>query len=162
MTSTFCSKSTQESLANTLLLLSQTQAKSAIALKQIVKLNPQELRQVFPLSSTPMSSTSTSGRNGTTVPEDKSSSTTSGLSHKDRLRAAVRGALGSKHPHEADLSDSQFLGRASPSVGGGGGSRTGRNSVAAASTANDDSRNDQEGTILASGASNSSNPVDEM
>jgi len=34
------------------------------------------------------------------------------MSHEERLRAAVRGALSSKHPHEADLSDSQFLGSA--------------------------------------------------
>ena len=34
------------------------------------------------------------------------------MSQKDRLRAVVRGALSSSHPHEEDLSDSQFLGKA--------------------------------------------------
>jgi hypothetical protein len=81
------------SFANTMLLLSQTQAKSALALKSIIKLNPAELHQALPTS------------------DGSSESTAKSLSHKDRLRAALRGALGSKN-HEADISDSQFLGRA--------------------------------------------------
>eukprot|EP00934_Nitzschia_sp_Nitz4_P001462 Nitzschia sp. Nitz4//scaffold3_size479765//241155//243275//NITZ4_000102-RA/size479765-processed-gene-1.459-mRNA-1//1//CDS//3329550764//1462//frame0 len=83
------------SLATSLLLLSQTQAKSAMALSSIVKLGPSELQQSFPLADT----------------QGKPVSTSSAMSHKDRLRAAVRGALGSR-PHEADISDSQFLGKA--------------------------------------------------
>lgn len=63
-------------MANSLLLLSQTQAKSALALKRIVKLRPNALATL--------------------------------RSH--RLRATVRGALDSNT--EADISDSQFLGRA--------------------------------------------------
>jgi len=81
-------------LASSLLLLSQTQAKSAIALKSIVVLNPTELRQVFPPSSR----------------ECVDANTSTVISQKDRLRAAVRGALSSRHPHEADISDSTFLG----------------------------------------------------
>mmetsp|Transcript_9276 Transcript_9276/g.10592 ORF Transcript_9276/g.10592 Transcript_9276/m.10592 type:complete len:621 (-) Transcript_9276:206-2068(-) len=81
-------------LASSLLLLSQTQAKSAIALKSIVVLNPTELRQIFPPSSR----------------ECVDANTSTVISQKDRLRAAVRGALSSRHPHEADISDSTFLG----------------------------------------------------
>jgi hypothetical protein len=125
------------SLANSMLLLSQTQAKSALALKGIVKLNPAELRQVLPSSS------------GGGVDASRSAA----ISHKERLRAAVRGALGSRHPHEADISDSQFLGRAT----------SGPSSNAAPSKANDDSRNDHEGgTLLAEGQESDHNPVDEM
>ncbi|KAL3924327.1 MAG: hypothetical protein SGILL_001110 [Bacillariaceae sp.] len=128
------------SLANSLLMLSQTQARSAISLKSIVKLNPSELRSVLP----PSSSTEALDPKATAV-----------LSHKERLRAAVRGALGSRHPHEADISESQFLGDA-----------TTKRAAAAASTKNDDENmNDQEGTLLTEGQespSNSANPVDEM
>jgi len=81
-------------LASSLLLLSQTQAKSAIALKSIVVLNPTELRQILPPSSR----------------ECVDANTSAVISQKDRLRAAVRGALSSRHPHEADISDSTFLG----------------------------------------------------
>jgi len=81
------------SFAKPMLLLSQTQAKSAIALKRIIQLNPEELNQALPSS------------------DDSSNNSSTAITHKDRLRAAVRGALGSKN-HEADISDSQFLGRA--------------------------------------------------
>lgn len=81
-----------------MLLLSQAQAKSAIALKKIIQLNPEELIQALPTS------------------DDSLKNTLTSISHKDRLRAAVRGALGSKN-HEADISDSQFLGRASTNPG---------------------------------------------
>lgn len=76
------------------------------------------------------------------------------MSQKERLRAAVRGALGSKHPHEADLSESQFLGDAKATSGD-------HRSI----SRSEDSRNDQEGTLLTEGhdSSHSSlNPVDEM
>ena len=63
-------------MANSLLLLSETQAKSALALKRIVKLRPNALATL----------------------------------RTNRLRATVRGALNSNT--EADISDSQFLGRA--------------------------------------------------
>lgn len=81
------------SFAKPMLLLSQTQAKSAIALKKIIQLNPEELNRALPSS------------------DDSVKSSSTAITHKDRLRAAVRGALGSKN-HEADISDSQFLGRA--------------------------------------------------
>lgn len=134
--------------------MSQTQAKSAIALKGIVKLNPAELRQVLPPSS-----------RGGDGPDTNASAA---ISHKERLRAAVRGALGSRHPHEADLSDSQFLGRA-PADAGGAAAAPGRRG----NGRNDCSRADQEGgTLLTEGQESSpsssshggspSNPVDEM
>lgn len=63
-------------MANSLLLLSETQAKSALALKRIVKLRPNALATL----------------------------------RSNRLRATVRGALNSNT--EADISNSQFLGRA--------------------------------------------------
>jgi len=63
-------------MANALLVLSETQAKSALALKRIVKLRPNTLSTL----------------------------------RSNRLRATVRGALSSNT--EADISDSQFLGRA--------------------------------------------------
>eukprot|EP00980_Cylindrotheca_fusiformis_P023721 scaffold10871_cov177-Cylindrotheca_fusiformis.AAC.1 len=113
------------SFAKTMLLLSQTQAKSALALKSMIKLNPEELLQALPASY------------GTS--EGASSKS---LSHKDRLRAAVRGALGSKN-HEADISDSQFLGRATKS--------------------DDEAKyNEEEGETVLPGADTGHNPVDEM
>ena len=76
-------------MANSLLLLSQTQAKSALALKRIVKQQP--------------------------VPHDINPSNTKNprpkiLTQKDRLRAAVRGALVTRN--EEEMSDSAFLGKA--------------------------------------------------
>jgi hypothetical protein len=129
------------SLTNSLLLLSQTQARSAIALKGIVQLNPAELRKILP----PAAGGVSTNTNTSAV----------SLSQKDRLRAAVRGALGSKHPHEADLSESQFLGGVQTS------------SPSKHSSHGEDSRNDQEGTLLTEGqeslhSSNNANPVDEM
>ena len=129
------------SLANSLLMLSQTQVRSAIALKSIVKLNPTELRSVLPSSS------------GSDAMDAKASAA---LSHKERLRAAVRGALGSKHPHEADISESQFLGSAKASAA---------NANKTTILTRDDADNDQQGTLLTEGQespSNSANPVDEM
>ncbi|KAL3910512.1 MAG: hypothetical protein SGARI_002089 [Bacillariaceae sp.] len=119
-------------------MLSQTQARIAIALKSIVKLNPTELRSVLPPSS------------GSAALDAKASAA---LSHKERLRAAVRGALGSRHPHEADISESQFLGDAKTT------------SDSTKHSTNDDADNDQEGTLLTEGQespSDSVNPVDEM
>jgi hypothetical protein len=129
------------SLANSMLLLSQTQAKSALALKGIVKLNPAELQQVLPSSST----------------GDKGTSTSAAISQKERLRAAVRGALGSRHPHEEDISDSQFLGKASS------GPSPSLPTSSAPARANQENRTDTEsGTLLSEGQELSHNPVDEM
>jgi hypothetical protein len=130
------------SLSNSLLLLSQTQARSAIALKGVVQLNPVELRRILP-PSTGAASTNTN-------------TSAASLSQKERLRAAVRGALGSKHPHEADLSESQFLGDVKFSS---------PNQHNKSSTHGDDLTNEQEGTLLTEGqesSNNSANPVDEM
>jgi len=140
------------SLASSLLLLSQTQAKSAIALKGIVKLNPTELRQILPPSSR----------------DSNDNHASAVISHKERLRAAVRGALSSSHPHEADLSDSQFLGSAKTDTTGTGvalkiiqseiqhDSREMRKG-----NKRDIGRDDNEGTLL-SGEVVGSNPVDVM
>ena len=122
-------------LASSLLLLSQTQAKSAIALKSIVKLKPTELRQILPPSSR----------------ESQDSYSSADISQKERLRAVVRGALSSRHPHEEDLTDSQFLGRTE---------------IGRKSSSNDDARNDHEGTLLTEEQiplnSDNANPVDEI
>lgn len=149
---------TIEPLASSLLLLSQTQAKSAIALKSIVKLKPSELLQILPPSSR-----DTSGNRSSTA-----------ISQKDRLRAVVRGALSSRHPHEEDLSDSQFLGRAETETTGRNAATKARsplskneNKAGRKANKNTEARNDQEGTLLTAGQDplsndNSSNPVDEM
>ena len=124
--------------------MSQTQAKSAIALKGIVKLNPTELRQILPASS-----------NGKT--DTKPSATP--LSHKERLRAAVRGALGSRHPHEADISDSQFLGKAGSGTVAATGNKNNTTNVS------DEYKHENQGTLLTEGHESSlgnANPVDEM
>ena len=76
-------------MANSLLLLSQTQAKSALALKRIIKEQP-----------LPLDSNASDPKN----PRSKI------LTQKDRLRAAVRGALVTRN--EEEMSDSAFLGRA--------------------------------------------------
>jgi hypothetical protein len=134
--------------------LSQTQAKSAIALKGIVNLNPTELRQILPPSS---------GKPDTT---SKPSVVVAQLSHKERLRAAVRGALGSRHPHEADISDSQFLGRAGsngPVITTAGGSSSSSNNYN--TNISQESRNETEGTLPTEGQETSVgsvNPVDDM
>jgi hypothetical protein len=117
-------------------LLSQTQAKSALALKRIVKLSPADLRQVMP------SSTDRGSDGGHTA----------AISHKERLRAAVRGALGSRHPHEEDISDSTFLGRAS--------SGPTANVLSSANYVSDN--NNEIGTLVSSSHEFSHNPVDEM
>ena len=70
-------------MASSLLLLSQMQAKSALALKRVIKVPPNAL---FPFRSTQNSS------------------------QQERLRATLRGAL--DHRTEADISESAFLGRA--------------------------------------------------
>lgn len=133
------------SLAKSLLLLSQTQAKSALALKGIVKLSSAELQQVFP----------------TMDKDGKSGSRSTAMTQKDRLRAAVRGALGSHHPHEEDISDSQFLGRATT-----GPLPTSKSSPIVASDSSIKSENenphDDRGTLLSEGQESSHNPVDEM
>jgi len=125
------------SLATSLLLLCQTQAKSALSLKGIVKLSAAELKQLFP------SSDSDRKPNGATMV----------MSQKDRLRAAVRGALGSRHPHEADISDSQFLGGAVAEAHQPVSTRT-----------MDDPTNvdDERGTLLWEGQEPNHNAVDEM
>ena len=76
-------------MASSLLLLSQTQAKSALALKRIVKQQP--------------------------IPHDTNASDTKNprskiITQKARLRAAVRGALVTRN--EEEMSDSAFLGKA--------------------------------------------------
>ena len=81
------------------------------------------------------------------------------MSQKDRLRAAVRGALGSKH-HEADLSDSQFLGPSKDSKSSLSSSKP--KQARSNHQKDEDTRNDQEGTILAPESSSDVNPVDEM
>lgn len=132
------------SLANSFLLLSQSQAKSALALKGIVKLNAAELNKVFPLSD----------------PESKLTDKSATMTQKDRLRAAVRGALGSRHPHEADISDSQFLGRAT-SDGVGRKPNIPGNQIQSPSR---DERipEDESGTLVWEGQDSNHNAVDEM
>jgi len=144
-------------LASSLLLLSQTQAKSAIALKGIVVLNPTELRQILPPSSR----------------ECVDANASAVISQKDRLRAAVRGALSSRHPHEADISDSTFLGSTEIEtvsknlIGGTTLSTTGcsKNKAMQMKKNDNDLRNDNEGNLLTEEhdySENNSNPVDEM
>jgi hypothetical protein len=128
------------SLSNSMLLLSQAQAKSALALKNIVKLSPAELQQVLPSSST-----------------DGTDAHGASITQKDRLRAAVRGALGSRHPHEADLSDSQFLGSVASE------SKDPSSQPSSDLQSMDDEGNDHEkGTLLSDGQESTHNPVDEM
>lgn len=130
-----------------MLLLSQTQAKSALALKNIVKLSPTELRQILP-------SNSLNGSDKTTSRHHHHSSHS--MTQKDRLRAAVRGALGSRHPHEADLSDSQFLGNAASDS-------KGQTKHASSDMDGEDEKSSQEkGTLLSDGQESTHNPVDEM
>ena len=142
------------SLASSLQLLSQAQAKSALALKRIVKLSSSDLLKVMPPAS--------SGNSG------GSSTTTSNppLSRKERLRAAVRGALGSHHPHEEDISDSIFLGKADATTISAA-NKTPHPLATTSSRANDQTAYEQhnEGGTLVSASQDSphdSNPVDEM
>ena len=79
-------------MANSLLLLSQVQGKSAIALQRAVKLRPNSIFVLTP---------------------QKTHNNKDG--HNDRLRAAVRGALDSRP--EADMSESTFLGKATTGAG---------------------------------------------
>jgi len=75
------------SLSNSLLLLSQAQAKSALVFKRFIRKN-------------------TNGKNH----PSSDSPISSAMTQKERLRATVRGALVTKN--EADISDSMFLGKA--------------------------------------------------
>lgn len=135
------------SLANSLLLLSQTQAKSALSLKGIVKLSEAELRQIFP-------STDADGKSN--------SGTATTMTQKDRLRAAVRGALGSRHPHEEDISDSQFLGRASSDPPQSEASPSPSGDPSPAISMDDEIIDDERGTLLSEGQDSNNNAVDEM
>jgi hypothetical protein len=122
-------------MVKSLLLLSQTQAKSALALKRVVKLRPNSLLS----SKNNKSATGTSSNRSTT--------------HKERLRATVRGVYDNRT--EEDISDSAFLGRAttSPSNNPGRAAETARDG-----TANQSSfRHDDDST-----SHNHGNPVDEM
>lgn len=112
-----------------------------------MSLSEAELKQIFPPSKNKV--------------RDQTSST-SGMSHKDRLRAAVRGALGSRHPHEADISDSQFLGRATSNPAESNPQMPNRTSKSDASKTDDDSTNDDRGTLLSDGQEAVQNPVDDM
>ena len=84
------------------------------------------------------------------------------MSQKERLRAAVRGALGSRHPHEADISESQFLGDASSTVTKTTTTQSINTADAATSREDDGSRTEEGGTLLAESQDSDSNPVDEM
>lgn len=132
------------SLANSFLLLSQTQAKSALSLKGIVKLSAADLKQVFPSSD----------------PENKTYNRSVTMTQKDRLRAAVRGALGSRHPHEADISDSQFLGRADTDPLQN--KQTTPSNPSTTRSGKDHIIEDETGTLLWEGQESNQNAVDEM
>jgi hypothetical protein len=93
------------SLCNSLLLLSQNQAKSALVLKRILKQRPSDSQRL---------ATSTVGGTGAAAAAAATTLSSDMSSHKERLRAAVRGAMGQRK--EADMSDSVFLGRASTSA----------------------------------------------
>eukprot|EP00538_Stauroneis_constricta_P000376 CAMPEP_0119554884 /NCGR_PEP_ID=MMETSP1352-20130426/7242_1 /TAXON_ID=265584 /ORGANISM="Stauroneis constricta, Strain CCMP1120" /LENGTH=915 /DNA_ID=CAMNT_0007601547 /DNA_START=245 /DNA_END=2992 /DNA_ORIENTATION=- len=160
-------KKTNRPLSNSLLLLSQTQAKSAIALKRIMKLNSTDLErlmlgaanQIADGASKPTKGSKSSNSNTTSQSNQNakssngsSSPATKDMSKEERLRAVVRGALGSGHPREADISDSMFLGRASSSSN----KKQSRNDMAASSSLPNAAQDERKG-----GNANG-NPVDEM
>lgn len=119
-------------MAKSLLLLSQTQAKSALALKRVLKLRPNTLSQI----------------------KNKTAAGNARSTHKERLRATVRGALDNRT--EADISDSAFLGRAT----GGPTSSTTTSTTTGATTTVVESRDTAASTTQSN--DNSHNPVDEM
>jgi len=127
------------SMANSLLLLSKTQAKSALALKLILKQQPSPYD------------------NNTADPKNPRSKI---LTQKDRLRAAVRGALVTRN--EEEMSDSAFLGRANK------GPYTSSSQVGDAASATSGARpsaspaaSDAPASISSSGGAQH-NPVDDM
>lgn len=124
-------------MANSLLLLSQTQAKSALALKRIVGQQP-----------TPHDSKNAS---------DSKNSRPKVLTRKDRLRMAVRGALVTRN--EKEMSDSAFLGRATkdPMTSADSTSAKSTTSVQSSPSANNSSN---ASSPPISGTSH--NPVDDM
>lgn len=83
------------------------------------------------------------------------------MTQKDRLRAAVRGALGSRHPHEEDISDSQFLGRATSDPPKSK-AQTVNDSSSPAKAGDDQTSDDERGTLLWEGQDSNHNAVDEM
>jgi hypothetical protein len=96
-------------LANSLLLLSKTQANSAISLKRIITKHSNT-------TDTPLEGKASIAQNNSSSTSGKSTNTsspTSLLTHQDRLRATVRGAMSTRN--EVDMTDSIFLG----SVAGG-------------------------------------------
>jgi hypothetical protein len=130
-------------MAKSLLLLSQTQAKSALALQRVVKLRPNVLSQIQ------KSATAGSSKDNDNDTNSSSSVTRSPSTHKERLRATVRGALDNRK--EADISDSAFLGRA---TGGPSQQYNNNNTVTHREVDAQDANNDH--------SSSSQNPVDEM
>ena len=130
-------------MANSLLLLSQTQAKSALALKRIVGQQP-----------TPHDSKNAS---------DSKNSRPKVLTQKDRLRMAVRGALVTRN--EEEMSDSAFLGRATKGPMNSTGISPVMDSTSAKSTTSAQSSSSGNSNSNASSAANggtSHNPVDDM
>mmetsp|Transcript_28115 Transcript_28115/g.37501 ORF Transcript_28115/g.37501 Transcript_28115/m.37501 type:complete len:620 (-) Transcript_28115:174-2033(-) len=124
-------KDADASLSRSLLLLSNTQAKSATSLRSVSKIAPSSLstcgKQVESSSSSslngsnasncPSASSSSFATATTSAPSSTSKKETAEssvpkatMSRQDRLRATVRGALDTKR--EADITDSTFLGTA--------------------------------------------------
>jgi hypothetical protein len=122
------------SMARSLLLLSQTQAKSALALKRVVKLRPNSL---LPTKNN-KSATGSSNNRSTT--------------HKERLRATVRGVYDNRT--EEDISDSAFLGRATSAYPS--------NHPAAAAEQRDGDASQSSFRHNDDSNSHNNNPVDEM
>lgn len=139
-------KDRNTNIANSLLLLSQTQAKSALALKRIVKQQPAN-------------------------PSDNSANANDEryriVTQKDRLRAAVRGALVTRN--EEDISDSAFLGKAAkgPMTSSGGSSssttmRSANNGNMSASNTTTTNNPSQSSAASSREGYARHNPVDEM
>jgi hypothetical protein len=135
------------SVANTLLLLSQTQAKSAIALKRVLKLQPKIL-------ATLKSSTGYGSEEIISSLSATTTTTTTTSSQKDRLRATLRGALNTHHQTEADMSESTFLGNVT--------SQPSSNVVTVPVTGHQSGSNQKVTDTTKSSISDNQNPVDEM
>ena len=133
------------SMAYSLLLLSQTQAKSALALKRVLKHQP-----------TQDDAKSNTNSGGSTANDNKRQKQ---LTHKDRLRAAVRGALVTRK--EEDISDSAFLGRATKGPVTAADEVTSSSSISAQNNTRTSVSRDA-GTSTSTATQTNQNPVDDM
>lgn len=146
-------------MADSFLLLCQTQAKSALALQGVLRVRPNSLFQVNKISDKGEAPSNNSSRS-------IGNSSSNGNTQKERLRATVRGALDCHA--EADLSESAFLGKVGTAPADNSKLATkaaqgfAKSFFRATSTSSNKNQNDPKDSNQAEQEKKEGNPIDEM